>query len=204
MGKIEHWEAVYRTKRPTEVSWYAAHLKQSLQLIRDASPDQAAKIIDVGGGESTLPDDLLALGYRNVTVLDLSATAIEVAKARLGRDAERITWLQGDVTSYPFPADEYDVWHDRAVFHFLTEPGDRAAYVRQVRHSVKVGGYVIVATFAEDGPTICSGLPVVRYAAKELHAQFGATFELQRHMKELHSTPAGKVQSFVYCYCRKG
>jgi 2-polyprenyl-3-methyl-5-hydroxy-6-metoxy-1,4-benzoquinol methylase len=203
MGTREHWEDVYRTKQPSEVSWYLPHLAQSLRLIADANADPDARIIDVGSGESTLPDDLLARGYRRITILDLSATALEVSKARLGANAARINWLQGDVTTCALPAQGYDVWHDRAVFHFLTDPRDRIAYVRQVANAVKAGGHVIVATFAEDGPTQCSGLPVVRYSADALHAEFGVRFELERHVRELHHTPAGRVQSFVYCYCRK-
>jgi 2-polyprenyl-3-methyl-5-hydroxy-6-metoxy-1,4-benzoquinol methylase len=203
MGTREHWEDVYRTKRPSEVSWYLPHLALSLQWIVDADPDPDAHINDVGSGESTLPDDLLARGYRHITMLDLSATALEVSRARMGAAAAPITWLQGDVTTCALPVAEYDVWHDRAVFHFLTDARDRAAYVRQVAKAVKPGGHVIVATFAEDGPTQCSGLPVVRYTADGLHAEFGARFELQRHVREMHHTPAGRIQSFVYCYCRK-
>ncbi len=202
MDAKAHWETVYRTKRPNEVSWYRPHLDVSLQLIEEAAPQRDAQIIDVGGGEATLIDDLLASGYRGVSVLDLSATALDVAKARLGERGNSVKWLCGDVTTFAFAQHQYDVWHDRAVFHFLTEPGDRAAYVRQVARAVKVGGHVIVATFAEDGPTICSGLPVMRYGAQELHAEFGASFVLHRHLREQHHTPAGKIQSFLYCYCR--
>ena len=200
---MEHWDRVYATRQPTEVSWYRPHLETSLQLIHDANPDPGARIIDVGSGESTLPDDLLARGYTDITMLDLSSTALDVAKSRLGADAGRIEWLHGDVTTFALPENHYDVWHDRAVFHFLTAPADRAAYVRQVLRSVKSGGHVIIGTFAEDGPNVCSGLPVVRYDAQELHGEFGSRFVLHRHLKELHQTPAGKIQSFLYCYCRK-
>jgi len=198
-----HWETVYRTKRPDEVSWYSPHLDISRQLIQEAAPQRDAQIIDVGGGEATLIDDLLSVGYCNASVLDLSSTALDVAQARLGDRCRDVDWLCGDVTTFPLGMHRYDVWHDRAVFHFLTDSTDRAAYVRQVARAVKVGGYVIVATFAEDGPTVCSGLPVMRYGAQGLHAEFGASFVLHRHLKEQHHTPAGKVQSFLYCYCRK-
>jgi 2-polyprenyl-3-methyl-5-hydroxy-6-metoxy-1,4-benzoquinol methylase len=202
MGAMEHWERVYATKRPDEVSWYRAHLDVSLHLIANANADPAAAIIDVGGGESTLADDLVATGYRNVTVLDLSSIAIRVAKRRLGMDATSIKWLQGDVTTFPLEHHAYDVWHDRAVFHFLTEPRDRAAYVRQVKHAMKPGGHVIVATFGPDGPTKCSGLDVVRYDAETLHGAFGSDFQRVAHLAEAHETPWGTVQQFVYCYCR--
>lgn len=202
MGVMEHWERVYATKRPEDVSWYRAHLDVSLRLIGNANAGLAAPIIDVGGGESTLADDLVAKGYRNVTVLDLSSTAIRVAKRRLGMDATRIKWLQGDVTTFPLEHHAYDVWHDRAVFHFLTEARDRAAYVRQVTRAVRPGGHVIVATFGPDGPAKCSGLDVVRYDAETLHGTFGSDFERVAHLTEAHETPWGTVQQFVYCYCR--
>ena len=202
MDPKAHWEGVYRTKQPTEVSWYSPHLGISLELVTAAAPDRGAAIIDVGGGESTLVDDLLAGGYRDVTVLDLSATALSVAKARLGGDAARVTWLCCDVTACPFEANRYDVWHDRAVFHFLTDPAVRRAYVEQVTHAVKPGGHVIVATFGPEGPTRCSGLDVVRYAPDQLHQQFGASFALEKHVMHEHATPSGTVQQFVYCYCK--
>jgi len=196
-----HWDNVYRTKRSDEVSWYRAHLELSLRLIEEAAPDRSAHIIDVGGGESTLVDDLLAHGYRNVDVLDISPTAIAVARARLGPDADRVRWLCGDVTTLPLPRAAFDVWHDRAVFHFLTSAEARAAYVRRVVDAVRPAGHVIVATFGPEGPTQCSGLDVVRYGPEQLHAEFGQRFRLVRHLTELHHTPAGRVQQFVYCYC---
>jgi 2-polyprenyl-3-methyl-5-hydroxy-6-metoxy-1,4-benzoquinol methylase len=201
MGKMEHWEHMYATKKPTEVSWYRPHLEVSLRLITKANPDRAARIIDVGGGESTLVDDLLALGYRDVSVLDLSEIAIQTAKKRLGADAGRVTWLHADLATYAFAPHSFDVWHDRAVFHFLTEHRDRVAYVRQVARSVKPGGHVIVATFGPEGPMQCSGLPVMRYDAQALHAEFGAHFRLVEHLTEAHPTPAGEIQQFIYCYC---
>ena len=202
MDASEHWERVYATKKPDEVSWYRAHLDTSLQLIADAAPDRGARIIDVGGGESTLVDDLIARGYRDVTVLDLSETALAVARQRMGPDARRANWLHGDVTMFPFRPRYYDVWHDRAVFHFLTNAADRAAYVQQVAHAVKRGGHVIVATFGPEGPTKCSGLDVVRYDSAALHGEFGARFRLIDHVTEAHKTPWGSVQQFVYCYCK--
>lgn len=196
-----HWEKVYATKRADEVSWYRAHLDVSLRLIEEAAPDRGARIIDVGGGESTLVDDLIARGYREVSVLDLSETALAVARKRMGAGAARVHWLQGDVTAYPFAPRAYDLWHDRAVFHFLTEESARAAYVQQVARAVAIGGHVIVATFGPEGPTKCSGLDVVRYDPAALHDEFGARFKLVDHVTEAHRTPSGTVQQFVYCYC---
>jgi 2-polyprenyl-3-methyl-5-hydroxy-6-metoxy-1,4-benzoquinol methylase len=197
-----HWEKIYGTKPPEAVSWYRPHLEISLALIERAAGGRAAAIIDVGGGESTLVDDLLARGYQDVTVLDVSLTALEVTRKRLGEAAELVRWLAGDVTRIGLPAGSYDVWHDRAVFHFLTTEQDRVAYVQQVAHAVKPSGHVIVSTFGPEGPTKCSGLDVVRYDAGSLHDQFGAHFRLVESQKELHQTPFGTTQQFLYCYCR--
>jgi 2-polyprenyl-3-methyl-5-hydroxy-6-metoxy-1,4-benzoquinol methylase len=196
-----HWDKVYRAKQPNEVSWYRPHLEISLQLIDDAAPNRNAQIIDVGGGESTLVDDLLAREFRNVSVLDVSPAALQVTKDRLGASANQVNWLCGDVTTFGFSRHHFDVWHDRAVFHFLTDAKDRVAYVRQVAHAVKSGGHVIVATFGPEGPTMCSGLDIVRYDANALHGEFGAGFRLVKHFTELHKTPAGSIQQFIYCYC---
>ena len=197
-----HWNTVYRTKAPDAVSWYRAHLERSLALIKRAAPDLSASIIDIGGGESTLVDDLLARGYRAITVLDISPAAIEVARQRLGAQAQHVTWLAADITETDLPKERYDVWHDRAVFHFLTKPEQRDAYVRQVRHSMKPGGHVIVATFGPEGPEKCSGLDVVRYDADSLHGAFGSSFRLVEHATELHETPFGTTQQFLYCFCK--
>jgi 2-polyprenyl-3-methyl-5-hydroxy-6-metoxy-1,4-benzoquinol methylase len=198
-----HWEKVYSTKASTEVSWFQEHAALSLKLIRDAAVPATASIIDVGGGASTLVDDLLASGFDRLTVLDLSAAALATAQARLGARASNAQWLEANVLEADLPSHGFDVWHDRAVFHFLTTEDDRQAYVRKVLHAVKPGGLVIVATFAEDGPTRCSGLPVMRYSAGELHAEFGEPFQLLGHERESHHTPAGGEQKFVYCFCRK-
>jgi SAM-dependent methyltransferase len=203
MQTKSHWDNLYATRAPDAVSWYQAHADMSLQLIQDTGVAPNAAIIDVGGGTSILVDDLLAAGYTNVSVLDISASALAAARRRLGGAAARVRWLEADITKEALPLRAFDLWHDRAVFHFLTEAEDRAAYVRSVMRSVKPGGHVIVATFAEDGPTQCSGLPVVRYRPDELHAEFGGHFSLLRHEKEAHHTPSGALQQFVYCYCRK-
>jgi 2-polyprenyl-3-methyl-5-hydroxy-6-metoxy-1,4-benzoquinol methylase len=197
-----HWESVYQSKATDEVSWYRPHLDVSLRLIEDAAPDRASAIIDVGGGESTLVDDLVGRGYRDVTVLDLSQVAIDVAKRRLAAAAASVHWITGDITQVELETARYDFWHDRAVFHFLTEAEDRAAYVRQVARAVKLGGNVVVATFGPEGPEKCSGLEVVRYDPANLHGQFGPKFRLLDSVTELHETPWGASQQFIYCFCR--
>ncbi|MBW8303106.1 MAG: class I SAM-dependent methyltransferase [Brevundimonas sp.] len=197
-----HWENVYRTKAVGEVSWYRPHLEVSLRLIEDAAPGRDSAIIDVGGGEATLVDDLVTSGYTDVTVLDISRAAIEVAKDRLGSSALPVHWIAGDITTVALEPSRYDVWHDRAVFHFLTRADDRAAYVRQVARAVRPGGHVIVATFGPEGPEKCSGLDVVRYDAGRLHGEFGPKFRLLESVTELHETPWGAPQQFMYCFCR--
>lgn len=202
MDTKTHWEKIYSTKAPETVSWYRPHLETSLALIERAAREKSASIIDVGGGESTLADDLLARGYRNITILDISRIAIEVTKKRLGAAAIQVHWLTADVTEATFEACAYDVWHDRAVFHFLTAPAHRLAYVRQVARAVKPGGHVIVGAFGPEGPTRCSGLEVVRYDAESLHDEFGAHFRLVESSSEMHHTPSGTTQQFLYCFCR--
>jgi 2-polyprenyl-3-methyl-5-hydroxy-6-metoxy-1,4-benzoquinol methylase len=197
-----HWEKVYTANAPDSVSWYRAHLETSLALIERAAVARSASIIDIGGGESTLVDDLLYRGYKNLTVLDVSRTAIEVTKKRLGAASEQVRWLLGDIVEIELEPLGYDLWHDRAVFHFLTAPERRLAYVRQVTRAVKPGGHVIVSTFGPQGPTKCSGLEVIRYDAKSLHGEFGGRFRLVESSKELHQTPLGTAQQFLYCYCR--
>lgn len=197
-----HWETVYQSKAVDEVSWYRPHLEVSLRLIADAAPNAGSAIIDVGGGEATLVDDLVVRGYSDITVLDISPAAIDVARARLGLSAAAVQWITGDITAVELESARYDVWHDRAVFHFLTSADDRAAYVRQVARAVRPGGHVIVATFGPEGPDKCSGLDVVRYDAEHLHGEFGPKFRLLDSVTELHETPWGAPQQFMYCFCR--
>lgn len=203
MGTQKHWENVYETNATDQVSWFRPHLETSLSLIERATRgDRSASIIDVGGGASTLVDDLIGRGYRNITVLDISQAALNVAQKRLpNASAESILWLRADVTQAGFSDHSYDVWHDRAVFHFLTAPEDRVAYVRNVASAVRQGGHVIISTFGPEGPTKCSGLDVMRYSAASLHGEFGARFRLVESSKELHDTPFGTRQQFLYCYC---
>jgi ubiquinone/menaquinone biosynthesis C-methylase UbiE len=203
MQPKDHWETVYTTKATDAVSWFQEHARLSLDLIKATGVGHDAAIIDVGGGASRMVDDLLAEGYSDLTVLDLSAAAMQAARQRLGAQENKVNWIEADITQVKLPAKRYDIWHDRAVFHFLTTQKQRDAYVRTVFYSVKLGGHVIVATFAEDGPLQCSGLPVMRYRADDLHDEFGDAFTLLKHQKEEHHTPSGNVQQFVYCYCRR-
>ena len=202
MAGQEHWEAIYGTKGPQDVSWYRPHLDRSLKFIDQAGLTFDSAIIDVGGGASTLVDDLLARGYRAVTVLDLSEAAIAQAQARLGPSAARVTWIVGDITRVELPEQRYEFWHDRAVFHFLTDQEARDRYVSRVRHALKPGGHIVVATFGPDGPERCSGLLISRYSPEGIHDQFGNQFAKIGSDEEVHHTPWGSEQEFVYCYCR--
>ena len=200
MGTRTHWEKIYAEKAPTQLSWYRPHLETSLALIQQTGTGPSASIIDVGAGESTLVDDLLARGYCNLTVLDISQAAIAACKRRLDDAAERVRWLVADITEAELEPSSYDVWHDRAVFHFLIAAADRRAYVRQMARSVRCGGHVVVSAFGPEGPTRCSGLDVVRYDAASLHAEFGASFRLISSSRHLHETPFGTTQQFLYCH----
>jgi SAM-dependent methyltransferase len=196
-----HWNKVYSTKAPDAVSWYRPHLEVSLNLI-ERHTAKSGSIIDVGAGESTLVDDLLAHGYRDITILDVSKTAIEITKERLGPAAEQVRWIVGDITQISLPFRSFDVWHDRAVFHFLIDLEQRKRYVQSVLNAVKPGGHVIVSAFGPKGPTKCSGLDVMRYDVEALHDQFGRRFRIEESSEELHRTPWGAAQQFVYCCCR--
>ncbi len=198
----EHWEAVYGKKKPDQVSWFRPHLDQSLAYVARAGLEQDAALLDVGGGASTFVDDLISDGYRNLTVNDISATGLEVARQRLGANAAFVKWLVGDITRLQLPERAFDFWHDRAVFHFLKEADERQRYVAAVRRALKPGGHVLVATFGPHGPQRCSDLDTMRYSGDELHGQFGEDFRKVDEALELHPTPSGKQQEFVYCYCR--
>jgi SAM-dependent methyltransferase len=201
MGTKDHWERVYREKRENEVSWFQDKPLLSLELIQ-ANVPKAAHIIDIGGGASNLVDALLAEGYQHLTVLDLAAAALMKAKSRLGADAGRVRWIEADVTRW-LPDEVYDLWHDRAVFHFLVDAVDRSAYRRALMAGVKPGGMVIIATFAPDGPVKCSGLPVVRYSPQMLAAELGDQFKLVESRVQDHPTPAGAVQKFQFSRFRR-
>lgn len=203
MTRRAHWNRVYSDRQPAELGWFEPRAASSLALIAALGLPPDAPLIDVGGGASVLVDDLLAAGYHDVSVLDLSAAALAASRARLGAAAARVHWLEGDVTQLPLPEARYALWHDRAVFHFLTESAQRQAYVAQARRALRPGGHLLVATFAEDGPGECSGLPVVRYDAATLAGEFGAGFALVEERRDIHRTPSGGAQPFIYCVFRR-
>jgi trans-aconitate methyltransferase len=200
--RSSHWETVYSTKAETEVSWFQESPAISLELIKATGANKDAAIIDIGGGASRLADALMDEGYRSIAVLDLSASALAAAQRRVGSSSEKIDWIVADVTTWT-PARNYDVWHDRAAFHFLTQPSDRAAYVDRLRRAVVAGGHVIIATFAPDGPEKCSGLPVRRYDGKSLSIELGSEFELVDTRGDLHRTPWESTQSFQFSRFRR-
>jgi SAM-dependent methyltransferase len=202
MDTKEHWDEIYSDKAPTEVSWYEAEPELSLEFIQAAGISKEASIIDVGGGASVLADRLLSAGYANVAVLDISANALDYAKERLGTAAAKVEWFVGDVTEFA-PPHAFDLWHDRAVFHFLTDPEERKKYVEVLHATVAPGGQVIIAAFAVGGPERCSGLDIVQYSSELLSGELnsgepGKGFELVGEQTTMHRTPAGKEQSFKY------
>jgi SAM-dependent methyltransferase len=202
MNRSAHWEQVYRTRRTDEVSWFQSQPARSLRFIQQVNPPPGGPVIDLGGGASSLVDALLDAGYHDVTVLDISSTALAHARARLGERSARVRWIEGDVLDADLPAAGFAVWHDRAVFHFLTTADDQARYDARVRHALRPGGHVVIATFAEDGPTRCSGLEVSRYSAPELLEVFGDAFTLITSEREEHRTPSGAIQRFTWCVLR--
>ncbi len=201
-SRSAHWENVYATKGEDEVSWFQENPAPSLELIATAGLTPEAAIIDIGGGASRLVDGLLARGFQNVTVLDLSQSALGVAKARLGHAANRVRWVAADVTTWE-PPHTYDLWHDRAAFHFLTEDAARSAYVDRLKKALKPAGHVVIGTFAPDGPERCSGLPITRHDAVSLAATLGAEFELIDSRRQEHVTPWGRTQQFQFSIFRR-
>ena len=198
-----HWEGVYTKKGENEVSWFQENPAPSLELIAHVGATPASAIIDVGGGASRLVDNLVERGFKDITVLDLSGAALEAAKGRLGGPAVGVHWIVADATVWE-PLKAYDIWHDRAAFHFLTEDRDRSAYVALLEHALKVGGYAIIATFALDGPERCSGLPVMRYDPVSLGQTLGRAFQLVDARRHTHATPWGSDQSFQFSVFRHG
>jgi SAM-dependent methyltransferase len=197
-----HWEGVYTRKAENEVSWFEEIPAPSLELIAQIGATPAWAVIDIGGGASRLVDNLIDRGFGDVTVLDLSDAALEATKARLADHAAQVHWIVADATVWE-PLKTYDVWHDRAAFHFLTEERDRAAYVARLEQALKVGGYAIIATFALDGPERCSGLPVVRYDAASLAQTLGRAFQFVDTRRHAHATPWGSDQSFQFSVFRR-
>jgi SAM-dependent methyltransferase len=202
MSNQVHWEEVYGGKSANEVSWFQPAPEPSLSVLDRFHVQSHSALIDVGGGASNLVDELLKRGCGHLTVLDIAEPALGAARQRIGRDADRVHWLVADVTLWK-PVLTYDVWHDRAVFHFLVRPQERRAYRNAILQGLRPGGLAIIATFALDGPERCSGLPVRRYDARGLAAEFGPKFELADDWHEAHTTPAGAVQRFTWVVLRR-
>jgi SAM-dependent methyltransferase len=203
VGRRAHWQNVYTTKSEREVSWFQENPAPSLELIALAGLSEGASIIDIGGGASRVVDALVERNSGEITVLDLSTAALDVARQRLGDKAAAVKWVAADITTWE-PAQTYDVWHDRAAFHFLTDPADQSAYLDRLRKAVRRGGHVIIGTFALDGPEKCSGLPIVRYDAKSLSAMLGPDFKLIDARRHDHATPWGALQRFQFSTFRRG
>lgn len=196
---VGHWQRIYQTTSPTELSWYEPVPQTSLDLIRATGLPVSAPIIDIGGGDSQLVDHLLGSGYSDITVLDIAPAALERAQARLGAAAARVGWIAADVTMFR-PQRRYDLWHDRGVFHFLVRPTDRKQYLSVLRTALAPMGHLILATFGPQGPTRCSGLPVQRYSEDDLSILLGSDFHLRRHGLEDHLTPKGRHQQFLWSW----
>jgi SAM-dependent methyltransferase len=198
MNRQEHWNRIYQTKAPDDVSWFQTRPTLSLKFIANTGIARNDGVIDVGGGASTLVDGLLDAGFQQIAVLDISAAALEQSKRRLGERAAAVIWFEADMTKFR-PAQTFALWHDRAVFHFLTDSEDRAKYVQTLKHVLTPGGHVIIATFAKDGPLRCSGLDIVRHDAAGIGAELGSEFRLVEQASETHITPWNSEQKFIYC-----
>jgi SAM-dependent methyltransferase len=203
MESKEHWEQVYSSKPTDRLGWFKPHLQTSVSWIQSLELPADAAILDVGAGASTLVDDLLTQNYESVTVLDISNTALSLLRERLGHDAKKVHWLGADITGVDLPPGHFDLWHDRAVFHFLTEDDQIQRYRQNLVNSLKPRGHSIIGTFAPEAPAKCSGLPVQRYDHELLARTLGDELELLRHHKEMHITPGGVEQMYLYCQFRK-
>lgn len=203
MSSRDHWEQVYASKPVDRLGWYAQHLRTSLDWIAELALPEEAPVIDVGCGASTLVDDLLDRGYRSITALDISEHAQSTLSQRLGVRSVAVTWLCADIVRTELPGNAYELWHDRAVFHFLTEARDRQAYRHNLSRALKPGGHVIIGVFSPEAPPTCSGLPVERYEAGQLAAELGSRFSLVKSRKKLHVTPGGVEQMYLYCLFKK-
>ena len=200
MAAKDHWENVYTTKSSNEVSWFQSHSTKSLELINSIGLPLSAPLIDVGGGASVLVDDLIKLGYSNLNILDISPAALKTSQKRLGNASKQVKWIEADITDERLKALKIDLWHDRAVFHFLTEKNQRLKYIDNLKHILNKGGHLIIATFADDGPQKCSGLDICRYNQDTLALELGECFTLVSHHKETHQTPFNTKQNFIYCH----
>jgi 2-polyprenyl-3-methyl-5-hydroxy-6-metoxy-1,4-benzoquinol methylase len=203
MDRKEHWEKVYNTKSHKEVSWFTEHVTVALDLISQTKIEKTSSIIDVGGGASTLADDLIKQGFDEITVIDISAKALDIAKTRIGRDASKVNWLEADILDSDFNNRKYDLWHDRAVFHFLTSEQERIQYKDKLEKHLTSGGYAILSVFADDGPEKCSGLTIRRHGNSELEQFIGPGFEMVFHSRTTHQTPSKFDQKFINMIFKK-
>jgi len=203
LDRQSHWQSIYQTRTSSEVGWYQPHLRVSLELIAQLELPPTAQVLDVGAGDSTLVDDLLTHGFSHISLLDISSAALERVRVRLGSATSKITWIEADITQVRLPTNTYDLWHDRALFHFLTNDADRCRYVELAHSALRPAGYLIIATFAHDGPVRCSGLDALRYNPEGLCHELGADFTLIRSLSEIHRTPSGSEQHFSYCLFKK-
>ena len=202
MARKEHWENIYANKQMNEVSWFQQEPTISLALIQKNTQSKDDAIIDIGGGDGFLVDNLLELGYTNITVLDISANAINKVKERLGINADKVKWIISDITEF-IPTEQYDIWHDRAVFHFLTYKKEIEYYKILVSKNISDNGCFILATFTDDGPEKCSGLEVCKYSEKDMENSFSAAFKVIESFKYKHLTPFGSIQNFIFSVFRK-
>jgi SAM-dependent methyltransferase len=202
-SSASHWDRIYGSQRPEQVSWFRPHLNVSIELLRSAGLDSRSRVIDIGGGASTFVDDMLEHGVEHVSVLDISAAALQVARDRLGERATRVRWIVSDICAVELDSQSIDLWHDRAALHFLTDPADVGCYVRLANETIVVGGHAVIGGFASDGPEQCSRLPVVRRDAQQIADLFADRFRLTAARREMHSTPRGAPQSFAYAVLQK-
>ncbi len=202
-ARCEHWQSIYGSRGAEALSWYRPHLEVSLELLRAAGLSAASRLIDIGGGASTLVDDLLDLGVRNLTVLDISSRALALAQERLGSRAVLVRWIAEDLLARALPVSGFDFWHDRAVLHFLSEPAELAAYAQVAAEAVAPGGHALIAGFAPNGPQRCSGLPVTRRSPEQIAALLAPAFSLLQTRTECHRTPSGAEQWFAYALLRR-
>ena len=202
-NKADHWQNIYQNRSPSAVSWFRPHLDVSLELLNLAGLNEKSRVIDIGAGASTLVDDLLDRGIRDIAAFDLSQASLDIARRRLGARAQRVQWIVGDVARYRFERDGFDIWHDRAALHFLVDPGDAAAYAASAACAVAKGGHAIIGCFAADGPEKCSGLPVTRRDPEDIQKLFQGNFTLITSRREQHITPSGVSQPFAYALLKK-
>lgn len=198
----KHWENIYYTKNFTEVSWYQAKPETSLSFLEEFNIEKTAKIIDIGGGDSYLVDHLLNLGYENVTVLDISEAALKKAQERLGEKGTKVTWIVADIATF-VPTEQYDFWHDRAAFHFLTKEDDISNYLQSIQQGLKPTGVLILGTFSEQGPLKCSGIEIKQYSETSMNERLKAFFDKIKCITVDHITPFSTIQNFIFCSFKK-